>query len=183
MLEEYIVQNCAPTLACIKTANMFTCPFDSKEELVKAVRQINRQLVPKGLRLLLLRFKGSRALIYLYRPDKLREDLKQAKAFELLHCRGYNPENCERCIVHLAKKLRSFEDFPHEIGLFLGYPPEDVHGFIEHGPDRCKCTGFWKVYHNEHEAQRIFDSYRCCTRSYCQRWQQLKDIEKLTVAS
>ena len=182
MLEEYIVQNCAPTLACIKTANMFSCPYESKEELLNAVRRMNGLLVPKGLRLLLLRTKPDKALIYLYRPEKLREDLKNAKALELLHCRGYCPESCEKCIVHLAGKLRAFEDFPHEIGLFLGYPPEDVQGFIEHGPDRCKCTGFWKVYGNEHEAQRIFDSYRSCTRAYCRQWQQHRDIGRLTIA-
>ncbi|MBQ7896074.1 MAG: DUF3793 family protein [Oscillospiraceae bacterium] len=183
MLEDYIVQNCAPTLACIKTANMFTCPYSSKQELVQAVRQLNMRLVPKGLRLLLLRCSESRALIYLYRPDKLRQDLSHATAARLLHCRGYDTENCERCIVHLAKKLRKFEDFPHEIGLFLGYPPEDVNGFIELGPNCCKCTGFWKVYHNEHEAQRIFESYRCCTRAYCRQYAGGADIECLTVSA
>ena len=32
-------------------------------------------------------------------------------------------------------------EFPHEVGLFLGYPPEDVKGFIDHRANNFKCAG------------------------------------------
>lgn len=44
------------------------------------------------------------------------------------------------------RRLQRFEAFPHEIGLFLSYPPEDVRGFIEHKGHESKCEGCWKVY-------------------------------------
>lgn len=34
------------------------------------------------------------------------------------------------CIDHLKKRLFTHDGFPHEIGAFLGYPLEDVRGFI-----------------------------------------------------
>ena len=50
------------------------------EELRQEVRRINRLLAGKGLCLLPLRFDGGRALLYLYRPSRLRQDLEDAEA-------------------------------------------------------------------------------------------------------
>lgn len=182
MSEDYLIRNCAPTLAGLKTANLFTCPFDSREILLDSIRQINRRLGPKGLRLLPLRFSEKKALIYLYRPARLRTDLSHSTAAALLRQQGYQPENCEGCVMHLAQKLRRREEFPHEIGLFLGYPPEDVQGFIVQGPEGCKCSGCWKVYGDEETARKTFAQYKKCTRVYCDRWAKGTDIERLTVA-
>ena len=84
MSEELVVRQCAPTLAGIKTGSLFSCPCDSPEELRQEVRRINRLLAGKGLCLLPLRFDGSRALLYLYRPSRLRQDLEDAEAMRLL---------------------------------------------------------------------------------------------------
>ena len=182
MTEDYIVRNCAPTLAGLKTGNLFTCPCQDRDTLLASVRQLNRRLSAKGLRLLPLRFSDSKALLYLFRPARLRKDLSEKTAEELLRCHGYDTGSCEKCVVHLAKKLRREEAFPHEIGLFLGYPPEDVQGFICQGPDCCKCTGCWKVYGDPEAAQKKFAQYKHCTKVYCAQWAKRKDIERLAVA-
>ena len=183
MSEDYIIRNCAPTLAGIKTGNMFTCPFASRDSLLDFIRKMNRQLGHKGLRLLPLRFSDAKALIYVYRPAKLRKDLSHSTAAALLRREGYDPDSCEKCVVHLVKRLRQQQDFPHEIGLFLGYPPEDVCGFMEKGPDCCKCTGCWKVYGDEAAAKKTFAQYKKCTRVYRDQWAKGKDIERLTVTT
>lgn len=182
MTEEYIIRNCAPTLAGLKTGSMFTCPYESEASLLKALRKLNRQLKPKGLQLLPLRFSAKRVLLYLFRPEKLQQDLSQKTAEHLLRCEGYDTENCKRCLGHLVKKLRQEEGFPHEIGLFLGYPPEDVHGFICKGPDCCKCSGCWKVYGDEESARKKFAQYKHCTKVYCDQWAKGNTIERLAVA-
>lgn len=182
MSDDYIVRNCAPTLAGIKTGNMFTCPFESRDALLNFVRQMNKRLGPKGLRVLPLRLSDKKALIYLYRPKKLRRDLADTGAAQILQRHGYNTGSCEQCVVHLVKKLRQQEDFPHEIDLFLGYPPEDVCGFIENKAGSCKCVGCWKVYGDKASAQKKFAQYKKCTRVYCDLWAKGKDIEQLTVA-
>lgn len=182
MSEDQIIRNCAPTLAGIKTGNLFTCPCESREALLDSVRRINRRLVKKGLRLLPLRFSERKALIYLYRVNQLRRDLTHSTAVKLLQDQGYDTDRCERCVKQLACKLRTQEEFPHEIGLFLGYPPEDVHGFLTQGPDCCKCTGCWKVYGDEEAAKKKFAQYKKCTRVYCDCWEKKRDMERLTVA-
>lgn len=183
MSEDHLIRNCAPTLAGIKTASLFTCPLESREELRQAVRRLNRWLCGKGLRLIPLRFSDTKALLYLYRPDRLRQDLSQETAACLLARQGYEPGCCEKCVVQLAKKLRSREDFPHEIGLFLGYPAEDVRGFMEKGPQCCKCSGCWKVYGDEEAAKQTFARYKHCTRVYRDQWARGRQLQQLTVAS
>ncbi len=183
MSDEYLIRHCAPTLAGIKTASLFTCPYETKQSLLDSVRRMNQWLRPKGLRLLPLRFSEKKALIYLYRPQKLEADLADAAAEEILNRCGYCTGSCRQCVGELARKLRQQEEFPHEIGLFLGYPPEDVCGFMEHGPDCCKCTGCWKVYGDEEAARKKFAQYKKCTRVYCDRWAKGTDIERLTVST
>lgn len=182
MSEELLVRHGAPTLAGLKTANLFTCPCQDRRSVLAFVRQQNSRLQSKGLRVIPLRFSDSKALIYLYRPDKLSRDLSNEKAEILLKDRGYDLSSCDRCVVQLMRRLRQNEDFPHEIGLFLGYPAEDVRGFIENSAKGCKIVGCWKVYGDEAAAQKKFALYKKCTRIYCEQFAKTNDIERLTVA-
>lgn len=180
MSEENVVRLCAPTLAGIKTGSLFPCPYESRETLLTEIRRYNQVLVPKGLCLLPLRFTDKSALLYLYRPHDLERDLQDRLAAEILRHAGYVCGSSEQCLMQLIERLRAYEEFPHEIGLFLSYPPEDVKGFLEHRP--CKCVGCWKVYENEEAAQKTFAKYKACTRVYCRQLASGIDIERLTVA-
>ena len=73
-------------------------------------------------------------------------------------------------------------DFPHEVGLFLSYPPEDVKGFIENRAANAKCTGVWKVYGDERQARQTFAKYKKCTDIYCRSWRAGSSLERLAVA-
>ena len=182
MSEETVVRNCAPTLAGIKTGNLFRCRYDSIVEMRDSVRFWNRKLHSKGVRILPLRYCGHHALIYLYRPAQQADDLHndQAKAI-LRHC-GYRPDTAEKCIATLMQRMRESDDFPHEIGLFLGYPPEDVSGFIAHHACGYKCAGCWKVYGDEQKCRRLFAKYKQCTRIYETCLARGRDIVSMTVA-
>lgn len=180
MSEEMIVRNCSPTLAGMKTGSMFSCSFSSKEEMKDSVRKLNKLLGKKGLRALPLRYSAERTLIYLYRPSRLVRDLRDDTARKLLAERGYACHNTDMCLAHLMRRLSESEDFPHEIGLFLGYPPEDVCGFIENRA-ACKCVGTWKVYGDADAAQKTFAKYKKCREVYCDQLKKGRSIEQLTV--
>ena len=60
--------------------------------------------------------------------------------------------------------------FPHEIGIFLGYPLYDVDCFIHH--KRCKYVGYWKVYSNLKNAKKQFNRYECAKRTMCYKIDQ-----------
>ena len=84
--------------------------------------------------------------------------------------------------AELVRRMRSSAEFPHEVGLFLSYPPEDVKGFIENRAANAKCTGVWKVYGDERQARQTFAKYKKCTQVYCERWQSGSGLDKLAVA-
>ena len=182
MSEELLIRHCSPTLAGIKTGNLFSCPCPDRENLTKDLCRLNKRLAPKGLRVLPLRVRGGRALIYAYRPRALERDLMDCGARSLLLEYGYTPEKPGRCVVRLMRRMQSGEGFPHEIGLFLSYPPEDVLGFICNRACNHKCAGCWKVYGDEQAAKRTFRRYDVCSQIYLRQWQQGKTIEWLTVA-
>lgn len=180
MSEEMVIRCCAPTLAAIKTGSLFNCAFENREELTGSLRLINRCLIRKGARAFPLRYQNGRALIYLYRPPMLERDLQNPIAEEILQDAGYPQGKAIERIVYLMRRLRESESFPHEIGLFLGYPAVDVKGFIAHG--ECKCTGLWKVFDSdETEARRYFARCRRCTEGYLKRNQEGWSLSRLTI--
>lgn len=120
-------------------------------------------------------------LIYLFRPAQLKRDLSNIDAIRMLLTAGYQSTKPEHCLAELMRKLNGDGGFPHEIGLFLGYPPEDVRGFIENGSKNFKSVGCWKVYGNEREAKKRFAQYKKCTDIYCRCWESGKSITRLAV--
>lgn len=182
MSEELVVRHCSPTLAGLKTGSLFPAKFADKMELRDTVRRLNRMLIKKGLRVLPLRYRNGTGLIYVYRPTHLQKALQDEVACSLLAECGYCGKCPEQCIAHLAKRLQESEEFPHEIGLFLGYPTVDVQGFIQNKAQNFKCCGIWKVYGDVEQAQKTFALYKKCTRIYCEQWSRGKDIERLAVA-
>lgn len=182
MSEELIVRHCSPTLAGLKTGSLFSCAVSTREELTRSLCRLNKKLVPRGLRVIPLRYRGGRALIYVYRPSGLRRDLDNGLAREILEKNGYEPEDADGCVTRLSRRVKDNEQFPHEIGLFLSYPPEDVCGFINNKACDHKCVGCWKVYGDEEQARKTFARYEKCARVYADRWYKGRSLERLAVA-
>ena len=180
MSELHLVRHCSPTLAGLKTGSMFSCSADHPVQLRDILRDINLRLKEKGLRVLPVRFCAGRVLIYVYRPLRLKHDLNNDTAAHILKTRGY-AGSVSQYICHLIRRLGEDGEFPHEIGLFLGYPTEDVKGFIEN-PRACKYVGYWKVYGDEEHARRSFAKFRKCTAVYSRHYAMGKSLEKLTVS-
>ncbi len=177
MIKKALLEHCAPTLAGLKTGNIFsvrTYPPGTNDEL----RMLNSILSKKGLHLLTINM-GNRTLIYLYRPERLQKDLTDPTAKKILKEKGYPCGNYKYCLAELIKHLKSDSDFPHEIGLFLGYPPSDVKRFMESPCEGVKCAGCWKAYSNELEAKKTFEIYKKCTAFYSKECENGRPLEAL----
>jgi hypothetical protein len=181
MPEELIIQHCSPTLAGIKTGNLFTVSLSDRTDIVGEVRNLNNVFRVKGLRVIPLKVTEDYALIYVYRPEHLKKDLSDPKALKILQSRGYSLKNPEGCIVQLAGRLKNEKRFPHEIGLFLGYPPSDVECFMKHPCTGVKCCGCWKAYSEPEKAMATFNRYRECTKKYMEMHEKGKSLSQLAV--
>lgn len=182
-LEKYLIAHCAPTLASLKTASLFMVAFSRQTELGRQVEHCNEQLQKKGLFLLVMRCEKKRALLYVCRESHLQADLQKPGVARFLKRYGYQHTDLAYALKRLMKRLQEETSFPHEIGIFLGYPLGDVIGFIQNEGKNSKCVGCWKVYCNECEARRQFARFDKCRQVYGRLWNQGRSVWQLTVAA
>lgn len=181
MSGDLLIRHSAPTLAGLKTGSIFSCPNGEGMSLNSEIAEYNRRFSCKGLRIIPLRRGKERTLIYVYRPKKLAAELASSKASEILCGKGYPCRNVNCCVAKLIEKMRTdSRDFPHEIGLFLGYPPEDVRGFIE-GRRDCKWRRCLEVYGDEEAAKKQFAKYKKCTDVYGRCFADSRSMDRLVV--
>lgn len=183
MLDKYLIEHCSPTLASIKTANLFGISTKSMEDPDVHLEKWNAALEKKGVAVLKLKDENDRMLVYVCRKAKLARDFAKPGVKAFMKNYGYESLDVDYAIEMLRSKLTEQEDFPHEIGMFLGYPLGDVIGFIENAGKNSKCVGCWKVYCNECQAVKTFAMFEKCRRIYREKWQNGKDIHQLTVAA
>ncbi|MBR3309062.1 MAG: DUF3793 family protein [Lachnospiraceae bacterium] len=183
MSDQTIIEQCAPTLAGIKTGSLFSVKFPDEKTAVQEIRELNKKIRSKGLRAIPVGVQKKRTLIYLYRPEDLRRDFENPEVLAILKDRGYPCESVSGCIVQLVKRLAGEKDFPHEIGLFLGYPPCDVRGFINSPKDGVKFVGYWKVYGDPNRARQLFAKYKKCTQTFRKNHRLGVSLSQLAVTS
>jgi len=181
MSDAFLVEHCAPTFAGLKTGNLFRISYADIEAFREELRRLNGILKKKGLRAVPVRMTAEFALVYLYRPDFLKRDLGSEEATRLLKSLGYEPQSVNRSVAFLARMMREKEAFPHEIGLFLGYPPEDVLGFMKSSREGVKCVGCWKVYGDEARARAAFWRFQRCREVFEENVQRGRKLEALIV--
>ena len=183
MVEERIVEQCAPTLAGIKCGSLFRTNSDITQ-LASEVDLLNRTLNPLGVIITAFRPSGCGSLVYVYRRDLLsRIHDSDERSLPLLKSLGYDVTDTDSVIESLRKKVESIGCVPHEIGLFLGYPYDDVKGFMENKGKCPKCMGCWKVYGSVEKAKELFADFRSCRRMYTDMYESGISIRELTVSS
>lgn len=182
-MERYLVNYCAPTLAGLKPANLFTYTFQNAAELEDSLALWNQLLNPKGIQITVIQQREDTAQVYVYRPERLRALLHEPETADFLHGCGYRDLTLTAALRRLQERFQPGGAFPHEIGLFLGYPLGDVKGFIQNAGRNCKCLGCWKVYCNEAEAVCQFARFNKCRDVYVKLWNRGRSVSQLTVAA
>ena len=169
-LDQLLARHCGPALAGVKASNLISCGQAEFPDLCLEVEEYNRAFAGRGIHLAILCSRGNRQLLLVYHRARLELALADPLAQGLLKEAGYCLEGTvEELLEHLRGRLAGERDFPHEIGIFLGYPPEDVLGFQRQRGEGCKLCGYWKVYSDVEQARRLFHWYDCCSRALCRR--------------
>lgn len=109
--------------------------------------------------------------------------LADPRTLDFLAGEGYALGTADALLNQLADRLCCEGEFPHEIGVFLGYPLADVIGFIENRGKNFTACGYWKVYTDPTAAQAEFDRYKKCERIYARCYYNGTPIRRLTVAA
>lgn len=145
-LEKMLAFNLSPVLQQVKPSELVILKKDCFE---KIWRKENAGII-KALGLSCRQLNSSSDSLYLlfYNDFLLRDMLFSSTSQNILKKSSYkNTLSLQSLFYQLQKRLNN-DVFPHEIGLFLGYPAHDVEGFIRFsGKNFCACK-YWKVYEN-----------------------------------
>lgn len=183
--EALLVEQCAPTLSGIKPASLFRCGPRSAADIRQTVEQWDQSLSRLGLRARILKEcpASGDCMIYVYRPGWVSSLLSQPENLYFLERCGYPAEDLNHLLDQLSDKFCLEQEYPHEIGLFLGYPLADVVGFIENRGWNYTCCGCWKSYGDPAAARAYFDLCRQCTSRCCALFAQGADVLGLVAAA
>lgn len=164
-IETQLAMQCAPVIMGLKISNLLIIP----NENIEKVREI---LDGSNLSSQILLEKEEKSIFLVYRLDCLRQYLSQEKIKNLLRQLGYRKMDLEELFSVFIRRYagygRNRGKFPHEMGLLLGYPIEDVMGFIENNGKNFLYTGYWKVYENIGEKIHLFREFEIAKETLVQ---------------
>lgn len=180
MNEKLLIDYASATLAKKKIGNLFNLQNTKNLDYERMVFEWNELLNEKNVYVEILNKTSSFTQIYTYRPDKLKKLLEEENIQTFLRDLGYRTNNLALCIDQLKDRIKN-NPFPHEIGIFLGYPYEDVLGFIENNGNKFLVNCYWKVYQDKEEKLKIFNSYDKIKKSYKILFDYYKDIRTLCI--
>ena len=131
---------------------------------------------------------GEKESILLYRKDILYAHLADRKVKRFLHSLALGYEEGSDWILHFKKRFLEYKEegreFPHEVGIFLGYPLWDIRAFMQNPRREAKLTGYWKVYYKVEKAREQFQKYDRCIALLQKRMEEReKGTERKHIAS
>ena len=151
-----MVLQCAPVLAGLKVSNMLSVRRAFYPRILEVLKQTD-------ISCYLLRQTDEKVILLLYKEQELQQQLLEADTRAFLKSYGYTQFAVED-VLDLFKKrycdnLCTTKDFPHEMGVLLGYPLEDVKGFINNRGRNFLYTGYWKVYSDLQQKMDLFGRF------------------------
>ena len=151
-----VVTQCAPVLKGVKISNLITMKPGGWRKIRAYLKKSRIICIP-------LYADAEKEVLFLYCYEQLERHLKNREVREFLRSCGYESFEVASVLVRLRRRYRLYagisKEFPHELGVLLGYPVGDVQGFIDNRGENSLTSRYWKVYQNPKEAEKIFDLY------------------------
>lgn len=155
-VETQIMFRCAPFIAGLKMSNLLIV---EKGQL----KSVQRFLQGTKADCFLLYQGDQKTVLLLYDACLLEEYFEKKAVRRILLQQGYAdasfPKLLRAFALRYAAYMHESGEFPHEMGLFLGYPAEDVEGFIKNKGQNALYSGYWKVYENALEKIQLFQKF------------------------
>jgi hypothetical protein len=98
MLDKMVIKHCAPTLAGLKTGDIFNYIFENYQEAQNTIDQLNSCLNQKGVYMEVLFEREKSLLVYVYRKNKLSCDFSCPMIKNFLKEQGYTSTDIETAL-------------------------------------------------------------------------------------
>ena len=101
---------------------------------------------------------GGKRVLFI-NEKSMEKVLKNKRCVNFLKFVGYPSDyKLDDYINELIIRLQS-EEFPHEIGVFLGYPLKDVLGFMGYGNKELVEVRNWRIYGDKEISYKVYNSF------------------------
>lgn len=165
-IQSLLAYNCMPTLLKMKPSTILN--IQKREEKTEVFFQLlQHEIANFGCKYEYILETKTSHIVLVYQPDMLKNQLENEECEGVLASFGYQlgeqkiQDAMEYLKVRYHRYMNERKDFPDEIGIFFGYPIEDVKAYIENAGKNYKRCGYWKVYCNVERAEQTFHVFRC----------------------
>jgi len=165
-LASFLALEVAEVLQGAKPANLVSVANRRRacgRNLYKLWKQHGSELLAEsGLAVRELADRGTSVLLLLYRPEALGTLISQKSVAVILGKAGYPETGRLAPVLDELNRRVAGEGFPHEIGVFLGYPLKDVVGFLGWARLNFTCQGPWKIFGDPRPSLSLARLHRQC---------------------
>lgn len=160
-----LVLQCAPLIVGLKMSNLFII---QNEHISKMYRLLKESRISYYVFLVTEKM----STLFLYDREKLENFLSKKQTRLFFQEESYLDFDLQKVLFRFRCQYRLYwsgkRDFPHELGLLLGYPIEDVNGFILNKGKKSLYTGYWKVYDDVQGKKELFRMYELAKETLIQ---------------
>lgn len=148
------------TIVGVKPAELLSISINEGNAKNLALEELRFYfLLDKNIKLREIKKQNERVQILFYHYNALDNALSHKTNLKFLRGLGYPEQySLEGYVDFLVARLNS-KDFPHEIGLFLGYPFKDVLGYIGHPSLKLVKINGWRIYGNDKLSNERYESF------------------------
>lgn len=153
----FLVESLAPLILGIKPSVLLNVSTESEMEWQEFEGLYTQQ---RPLKIRKIRELNGRMQVIFYQSELLDSVLRQNSIQEFLRTLSYPKQYSLDIYLNLLRhRIISFK-FPHEVGVFLGYPLKDVLGFMGLLPLPYRKTQGWRIYGDETLSNQVYEKYR-----------------------
>ncbi|MEW9095899.1 MAG: DUF3793 family protein [Clostridiaceae bacterium] len=148
----------APTLVDRKPSTSITLNKDGRNCYMLWERYKEEFKKKYGIEYYEMRRNENGITVLFYQTQALKDVIYERENMQFLKGFGYKENmSIEKCLIILKRRFEGI--CPHEMGIFLGIPLEDVITFIECPNKECLLCGYWKAYSNIEDSRVKFFCY------------------------
>ncbi len=164
--DQMMIHFCAPTLCEIKPGNIFF--LKNKDFSKTSFEQWKQTLFIRGFSSFAIKLSDTSIAIFVCNVCWERKILGDSLVHSYLLEKDYHSNGVFDFIQEFSNHLQTENGFPHEIGVLLGYPVDDVIEFENHQGKNCKYCGQWKSYNDIENARQCHCRYKNCS-GFCEK--------------
>lgn len=158
-IEKFLIYNASLVISGVKPSATVTLKKGKNNLYDKWIKYGISFLKSINIEFVELRESQDALIILVYDKEELENYIFNKSNKQFLVQLGYEEENnLESYINKLKERYEKFK-CPHELGVFLGFPLEDVKDFMGCTNKKCLVCGYWMVYNNFNNAKEIFNKY------------------------